>query len=146
MEQFNMLALPGTGTNHDHDPVVLAQRQLHSALKHSSRTDPKAHQGMLNLLQQGRAAGPRARNDLLRQVNLHNVPVVPYHKGQRQETVPAYSPSQPGLEEWCSVRVKKCSLVVSIDLCIVSGTEAHAKRRPPSCQWLLVCHGFGCRE
>ena len=99
MEEFNMLALPGTGTNHGHDPVALAQRQLHSALKHSSRTDPKAHQGMLNLLQQGRAAGPRARNDLLRQVNLNNVPVVPYHKGQRQETVPAYSPSRPGLEE-----------------------------------------------
>ena len=131
MEEFNMLALPGTGTNHGHDPVGLAQRQLHSALKHSSRTDPKAHQGMLNLLQQGRAAGPRARNDLLRQVNLHNVPVVPYHKGQRQETVPAYSPSQPGLEEWCNVGVKKCSLVVSI-VCIVSGLQ-------PAASLLFIC-------
>ena len=69
MEEFDMLALPGTGTNHGHDPVALAQRQIHSALKDSSRTDPKAHQSMLNLLQQGRTAGSRARNDPLRQVN-----------------------------------------------------------------------------
>ena len=100
LEDYNMLALPGTGTRNGQDHMALARRQLHSALRHTlTPRHREVHAGMVNLLRAGATAGPPARNELLRQVNLQNVPLLPYTKGQVQEPGPEYSPSRPGLED-----------------------------------------------
>ena len=96
-EDYNMLALPGTGSS---GKGHLSQLRLaaHTSLKHSAAAAPEFHEGLLALLRPGKNQGPKARNKVLAAVNEAQVPLLPYHRPSRHPK--AYDPTKPGLTEW----------------------------------------------
>ena len=95
-EDYNMLALPGTGSS---GKGHLSQLRLaaHTSLKHSAAAAPEVHEGLLVLLRPGKNQGPKARNKVLAAVNEAQVPLLPYHRPSHH--LKAYDSTKPGLTE-----------------------------------------------
>ena len=89
LEDYNMLALPGTGTHNDQDHMALARWQLRSALKHMLVAQHHdVHWGNGQFAENRRCCRTPCEKGTATPVNLQNVPLLQYMKGQVQEPGP----------------------------------------------------------